>query len=73
MSRDDDVDLAEVPEADAAEQQAPVDPDDLPDAGEELLGQRRPVVRAVRLLAHDHQLAGEPLLAQGTGRGEAGK
>ena len=31
MSRDDDVDLAEVPEADAAEQQAPLDPDDLPD------------------------------------------
>jgi hypothetical protein len=35
MSRDDDVDLAEVPEADAAEQQAPLDPDDLPDAGDE--------------------------------------
>ena len=33
--RDDDVDLAEVPEADAAEQQTPLDPDDLPDAGEE--------------------------------------
>ena len=35
MSRDDDVDLADVPEADAAEQQAPLDPDDLPDAGDE--------------------------------------
>lgn len=38
MSRDDDVDLAEVPEADAAEQQAPLDPDDLPDAGDEEAG-----------------------------------
>ena len=40
MSRDDDVDLTAVPEADAAEQQAPLDPDDQPedltgdDAGE---------------------------------------
>ncbi len=31
MSRDDDVELTAVPEADAAEQQAPLDPDDLPD------------------------------------------
>ena len=31
MSRDDDVELTAVPEADAAEQQAVLDPDDLPD------------------------------------------
>ena len=35
MSRDDDIELTAVPEADAAEQQAPLDPDDLPDPGEE--------------------------------------
>ena len=35
MSRDDDVDLTDVPEADAAEQQVPLDYDDLPDGGEE--------------------------------------
>ena len=31
MSREDDVELSAVPEADAAEQQAPLDPDDQPD------------------------------------------
>jgi len=31
MSRDDDAELTAVPEADAAEQQAPLDPDELPD------------------------------------------
>ena len=31
MSRDDDIELTAVPEADAAEQQAPLDPDDLPE------------------------------------------
>jgi hypothetical protein len=31
MSRDDDIELTAVPEADAAEQQAPLDPDELPD------------------------------------------
>ena len=35
MSRDDDVELVHVPEADAAEQQVPVDYDDLPEEGEE--------------------------------------
>jgi hypothetical protein len=34
MSRDDDVDLGDVPEADAAEQQVPLDYDDLPEEGE---------------------------------------
>jgi hypothetical protein len=31
MSRDDDIELTAVPEADAAEQQAPLDPDEVPD------------------------------------------
>ena len=35
MSRDDDVDLTDVPEADAAEQQVPLDYDDLPEGCEE--------------------------------------
>ena len=50
-----------------------VDAEDVPLAGQELLGQRRPVVGGVDLVAHDDHLAGVPLVADLLGRPQAGQ